>query len=93
MVGNGATLGANVASFTFAAGELLALCSDGVHKFVDSAAFAATLAAPGPLARRAQALIAQARRNGSADDATLMLVRHGGYGLPARAGNVAEATR
>ena len=86
MVGNGATLGANVAAFTLAAGELLALCSDGVHKFVDGAALAAALSAPGPLARRAQALIAQARRNGSADDATLMLVRHGGWGLPGRAG-------
>lgn len=85
MVGNGATLGANVAAFTLAAGELLALCSDGVHKFVEPAAFAAALSAPGPLARRAQALIAQARRNGSTDDATLMLVRHGGYGLPVRA--------
>ena len=93
MVGNGATLGANVVAFTLEPGELLALCSDGVHKFVDPGELTDTLTGAGPLARRVQALIAQARRNGSADDATLMLVRHGGYGLPARAGTALELLR
>ena len=32
MVGNGAVAGANVALHDLAAGDLLALCSDGVHK-------------------------------------------------------------
>ena len=36
MVGNGATSGANVALHGLACGDLLALCSDGVHKYVDA---------------------------------------------------------
>ncbi|HSW08581.1 PP2C family protein-serine/threonine phosphatase, partial [Aquabacterium sp.] len=75
MVGNGATSGANVVTCTLAAGELLALCSDGVHKHVDEPAFGQELGAPGPLAQRCEALLALARRNGSTDDATVMLLR------------------
>lgn len=82
MVGNGATSGANVALCTLAAGERLALCSDGVHKHVDTEALGRLLGAPGALAARCDAVLALARRHGSTDDATLMLVHHGGFAVP-----------
>ena len=74
MVGNGATAGANCARHTLAPRELLAICSDGVHKHLDAAEWRRTLAAPLPLAARCEALVAQARANGSSDDATLLLL-------------------
>ncbi len=78
MVGNGATDGANCALHTLAPRELLAVCSDGVHKYLDAADWRRHLAEPRPLAQRCQALVARARANGSGDDATLLLVeRHG----------------
>ena len=82
MVGNGAVLGANVALCPLAAGERLALCSDGVHKHVDTEALGRLLGAPGALAARCEAVLALARRRGSTDDATLMLVHHGGFAMP-----------
>jgi serine/threonine protein phosphatase PrpC len=75
MVGNGAIGRANVALHELARGDLLALCSDGVHRFVDVADWCRLLAQPGPLARRCDALIAQARANGSKDDATILVLR------------------
>lgn len=75
MVGNGATDGANVALHELARGELLALCSDGVHKPLDGADWCATLALPLPLAQRAAALVATARARGSTDDATVLLLQ------------------
>jgi serine/threonine protein phosphatase PrpC len=82
MVGNGATTGANVAVCPLAAGERLALCSDGVHKHVDAESLGRLLGASGPLAVRCDAVLALARRRGSIDDATLMLVHHGGFSMP-----------
>jgi serine/threonine protein phosphatase PrpC len=82
MVGNGATTGANVALCPLAAGERLALCSDGVHKHVDAEALGRLLGAHGALASRCEAVLALARRRGSVDDATLMLVHHGGFAVP-----------
>ena len=77
MVGNGATDGANCALHTLAHRELLAVCSDGVHKHLDSADWRRLLVEPGPLSQRCQALVARARVNGSGDDATLLLIeRH-----------------
>jgi serine/threonine protein phosphatase PrpC len=75
MVGNGATSGANVALHALAFGELLLLCSDGVHRFVDADAACRVLEQPVPLARRCEDLIALARAQGSADDATVLLLR------------------
>ncbi|MEO6364034.1 MAG: protein phosphatase 2C domain-containing protein [Caldimonas sp.] len=74
MVGNGATDGANCATHTLAHRQLLAICSDGVHKHLDSADWRRLLAEPRPLLERCQALVARARANGSGDDATLLLI-------------------
>ena len=82
MVGNGATSGANIAILDLACGDLLALCTDGVHKHVDGSNWRRALTQPAPLARRCTDLIGMARQNGSTDDATVMLVRRGRMGLP-----------
>ena len=81
MVGNGATMGAHSALQTLAAGELLALCSDGVHKHVAVADFDRVLAQRVALAARAEQLVALARSQGSADDATVLLVERGEPGV------------
>lgn len=77
MVGNGAIAAANVAVHGLARGDLLALCSDGVHKHLEPADWARVLRQPVPLAQRGEALIAEARRRGSIDDATVLLVQRG----------------
>jgi serine/threonine protein phosphatase PrpC len=74
MVGNGATTGANVVIDSLGQGELLALCSDGVHKHLDDAEWCGVLAAPLPLERRGESLVALARAHGSVDDATVLLL-------------------
>ncbi|MEO7056666.1 MAG: protein phosphatase 2C domain-containing protein [Caldimonas sp.] len=74
MVGNGATDGANCAVHTLAHRELLAVCSDGIHKHLDGADWRRLLTEPRPLSQRCQALVARARANGSGDDATLLLI-------------------
>lgn len=74
MVGNGATLGANAAIHTLACGEVLALCSDGVHKHLADLDWCRLLVQPLPLAVKAERLVALARAQGSADDATVLLV-------------------
>ena len=75
MVGNGATTGANAVTIGVELGDVLALCSDGVHKHVDDADWCRVLVAQLPLARRADALVALARAHGSVDDATVLLVQ------------------
>jgi serine/threonine protein phosphatase PrpC len=82
MVGNGAVAGANVALHELGGGDILAVCSDGVHKFVDAAAWRRLLAQPAPLARRCDELVALARRNGSRDDATVLLLQRAADLLP-----------
>lgn len=79
MVGNGATSGANVALRGLGSGDLLALCSDGVHKHVAAVEFRRLLAQPIPLARRCEDLIALASANGSTDDATVLVVQRTGF--------------
>jgi protein phosphatase len=81
MVGNGATLGASVAFHDLASGGLLALCSDGVHKYLDGDEWQRLLQAPVPLARRCERLIGAARANGSTDDATLLLLQRTGLAM------------
>ena len=80
MVGNGATTGANVVVHGLERGELLALCSDGVHKHLDDADWCRVLAAPLPLERRGEALVALARARGSVDDATVLLLHRSEQG-------------
>jgi len=75
MVGNGATTGANAVTTAIERGDILALCSDGVHKHVDDADWCRVLVSQLPLARRADALVALARAHGSVDDATVLLLQ------------------
>ena len=74
MVGNGATTGANCAIEALAEHELLAVCSDGVHKHLSDADWCRLLARRLPLADRCASLVAQSRTNGSTDDATVLLI-------------------
>ena len=74
MVGNGATLGANVATHDLACGDLLILCSDGVHKHLDDDAWARALESSMNLADRCRQLVVHARARGSVDDATALLI-------------------
>jgi len=82
MVGNGATSGASVALHDLRCGDLLVLCSDGVHKFVDADDWCRLLKQPISLARRCEELIALARVNGSTDDATVLLLQRAGFAMP-----------
>ncbi|HEX2540052.1 MAG TPA: protein phosphatase 2C domain-containing protein [Caldimonas sp.] len=82
MVGNGAVAAANVALHDLGRGDVLAVCSDGVHKFVDATEWCRVLEQPVPLARVCDKLVATARRNGSKDDATVLLLRRAPAALP-----------
>ena len=85
MVGNGAIAGANVALHELGAGDLLALCSDGVHKHLAVEDWAGVLHADATLPERCAQLIRAARAHGSTDDATVLLLRRAGFGMrPAR---------
>jgi serine/threonine protein phosphatase PrpC len=74
MVGNGATTGANAGVLSLGRNDLLVLCSDGVHKHLDGTDWCRVLDAPVSLAQRGQALVALARKRGSVDDATVLLL-------------------
>ncbi|MEO7152381.1 MAG: PP2C family serine/threonine-protein phosphatase [Burkholderiaceae bacterium] len=78
MVGNGAVTAAGVALRDLAGGELLALCSDGVHKHLAGDDWWRVLQSDRPLAQRCDDLIALARQQGSVDDATVLLVQRCG---------------
>ena len=78
MVGNGAVTAASVALHDLGAGDLLALCSDGVHKHLDDRDWVRLLRSDRPLARRCDELVALARAHGSVDDATVLLVQRCG---------------
>jgi serine/threonine protein phosphatase PrpC len=74
MVGNGAVDAANVRLVKLGAGETLALCSDGVHRFADARDIASSLGERLPLAMRCVNLVEHARARGSRDDATVLAV-------------------
>ena len=82
MVGNGATAGANVALHDVACDDMLVLCSDGVHKFLDRDTWSRVLTQHVSLAQRCEDLIAQARAHGSVDDATVFIVQRTAISLP-----------
>jgi serine/threonine protein phosphatase PrpC len=79
MVGVGATGTPPVRRVGLRAGELLLLCSDGVHKFVPDRALAAIteseLLDGASLKQVCGTLARTARQNGSHDDASVLLVR------------------
>ncbi|HEX4234831.1 MAG TPA: PP2C family serine/threonine-protein phosphatase [Caldimonas sp.] len=91
MVGNGATTGANAIVLGVEPGELLALCSDGVHKHLDDADWCRVITAALPLARRADALVTLARAHGSTDDATVLLLQRSDHGWRGPRGKPAGA--
>jgi protein phosphatase len=101
MVGNGATAGANAAYLELDADDLLVLCTDGVHKHLEPHAWRRALQQAGSLAGRCTALIAAARRAGSADDATVLALQRSTWFsmrrpralLPGRRGNPEEGPR
>jgi protein phosphatase len=75
MVGNGAVSSPNVDQVALQGGEMLVLCSDGVHKHVEPRELTHVLHGSAPLARRCSRLLALARARGSRDDATVLVVR------------------
>jgi len=75
MVGNGAVLHANVEFAELAPGDMLLVCSDGVHKFIAPEDWPRLLGRPLPLLQHCEDLVALARANGSTDDATALIVR------------------
>lgn len=74
MVGNGAVVAPNLTRVDLQDDEMLALCSDGVHKYLRPGDMARLLRADVPLARRCANLVALARIQGSHDDATVLVV-------------------
>lgn len=57
-------------------GELLLLCTDGVHEVLEADALQALLERDGDLGARAQAVIAAAMQRGSRDNVTALLVEY-----------------
>jgi serine/threonine protein phosphatase PrpC len=82
MVGNGAVVRPNVALADVAQGELLAACSDGVHKHLRPAEWQRVLDSDAALPLRCEELIRVARANGSTDDATVLLMQRAGLSVP-----------
>jgi len=82
MVGNGAIADANVSTHSLSNGDMLMLCSDGVHKFVGADEMRRLLDRSEPLAQCCEELIALARAQGSTDDATVLLLRRAVCALP-----------
>jgi PPM family protein phosphatase len=77
MVGNGAVDAPNVRHVKLRAGDMLVLCSDGVHKHAQADDIGRVLREPASLGRRCARLIELARAKGSHDDATVLVVRRG----------------
>ena len=94
MVGNGAVLSPNIVFTGLRRGEMLLMCSDGVHKHVEPSELARAPDTSQPLIKRCEELIALARANGSTDDATVLLVQRGGLGVPwtSRQADAADGT-
>ena len=75
MVGNGAVAAPNVDRVRLRDGEMLVLCSDGLHKHVEPREIHRLLRAPMSLADRCLRLLELARMRGSNDDATVLVVQ------------------
>jgi PPM family protein phosphatase len=84
MVGNGAVTAPNIERITLRDGEMLVLCSDGLHKHVDASELSSVLRTDAPLSRACERLLELVRSRGGIDDATLLVVhrkarRHGRF--------------
>jgi len=75
MVGNGAVSKPNVERVALRRGEMLVICSDGVHKHVEPRELSRVLHESAPLVRCCGKLLALARARGSDDDATVLVLR------------------
>jgi len=75
MVGNGAVDVPNIGRARLRPGDMLVLCSDGVHRHAAAADIARLLRGTEPLARRCVRLVDFVRDNGSSDDATVLVVQ------------------
>lgn len=75
MVGNGAVIRPNVRKVRLAAGEMLVLCSDGLHKQVSAREIAAALRAGGEALEQHCMQLARLAHERGSDDATLLVVR------------------
>ena len=75
MVGNGAVSEPNVERVALRRGEMLVICSDGVHKHVEPRELSRVLHESAPLVRRCGRVLALARARGSDDDATVLVLR------------------
>jgi serine/threonine protein phosphatase PrpC len=82
MVGNGAVVRPNVTFTKLSVGDMLVACSDGVHKHVEPRDWRRVLAGERTLSQRCEDLVGLARANGSADDATVMLLQRSGPAVP-----------
>jgi serine/threonine protein phosphatase PrpC len=82
MVGNGAVSHANIAFADLAQGDMLLVCSDGVHKFIPPEDWQRLLTRPRPPLQHCEDLVALARANGSTDDATALIVRREAFAGP-----------
>ena len=74
MVGNGAIVDPNVAGVQLGDGEMLVLCSDGLHKHVEPQEINRQLRAGGSLVRCCTRLVELARAHGTHDDATVLAI-------------------
>jgi len=62
--------------FDLAPGDMLLLCSDGLHGYVPQERIASVLGAPGLIASRAEALIAATRAAGAPDNVSALLFEY-----------------
>ncbi len=88
-LGYGATVEPDLFAFTLAPGDLLLLCSDGLHGLVEDAEIAQILAAQPPGAA-VSSLIALARQRGGPDNITALVVRVEAVAARARDGATTE---
>ena len=84
MVGNGAVAAPNVENVELADDEMLVLCSDGLHKHVETREIHRQLRARGPLSRCCARLVELARLRGSNDDATVLVIHRNTLPEPAQ---------
>ena len=68
----------HVSEHDLAAGEMLILCSDGVHDVLDETALAGVLSAAGDPRSCASAIVAEAYARGTHDNVTAVVVRYDG---------------